>query len=408
MSKNDWIDKLRDRLADYEEPVGDDLWLRIEQEQAARGDKRRILPMWQRISMAAAVAAIAVGGAYVYLAPPTATTRVETKRLATTSHPQSRSLQSLDARSLSQLSSSPQDSKSPQGSKSPQKTKAMQETDLLASAEYAAPQLAMASVEATESCPLPTTASATGQERNEEEERSTCNISTYNNGGDGELALCRNSRHPATAWSINLYGENGGVGNHSSASQTAILLGSGEGISSAEALGTYCAERTREEKHHSQPVSLGLQVGVALSPRLMVSTGLVYTWASSEFTSTLGNANSSTTQTLHYVGVPLGIGVQVWRAGKWRTYLATGGEVDFNVKNHTECDGSDIEASRDKPQWSVHAAAGLQYDVAPQVGVYLEPGAKYYFDNGSYVENIFKERKLNFNVQLGVRWNVGR
>lgn len=285
----------------------------------------------------------------------------------------------------------------------------MQETDLQASAEFAAPLLAMASVEATKGCPLPTTArAATGQERKEEEERNACNRITYRNGGDGELALCRSSRRPATAWSINLYGENGGVGNHSSASQTAILLGSGEGISSAEGLGTYCAERTREEKHHSQPVSLGLQVGVALSPRLTVSTGLVYTWASSEFTSTLGNASSSTTQTLHYVGVPLGIGVQVWRAGKWRTYLATGGEVDFNVKNHTECDGSDIDASRDKPQWSVHAAAGLQYDVAPQVGVYLEPGAKYYFDNGSYVENIFKERKLNFNVQLGVRWNVGR
>ena len=34
MSNNDWTNKLREQLADYQEPVGDDLWADIEQSLA--------------------------------------------------------------------------------------------------------------------------------------------------------------------------------------------------------------------------------------------------------------------------------------------------------------------------------------------------------------------------------------
>ena len=31
---------------------------------------------------------------------------------------------------------------------------------------------------------------------------------------------------------------------------------------------------------------------------------------------------------------------------------------------------------------------------------------KYYFDNGSRVQNFFKDKPTNFNLQLGLRWNL--
>ena len=66
------------------------------------------------------------------------------------------------------------------------------------------------------------------------------------------------------------------------------------------------------------------------------------------------------------------------------------------------------ESKRDKMQWSTNASVGIQYDFIPQLGVYVEPGMKYYFDNGSQIENIFKDKKLNFNIQFGLRFNVGK
>ena len=34
---------------------------------------------------------------------------------------------------------------------------------------------------------------------------------------------------------------------------------------------------------------------------------------------------------------------------------------------------------------------------------YIEPGIKYYFDNGSNIRNYFKYRPTNFNLQIGIR-----
>ena len=75
---NDWTNKLRDQLADYQEPVSHDLWAGIEQSLAQStkvGDeetdvKKRpqaryvVLKRW---SVAAAIALLGVGGSYVYL-----------------------------------------------------------------------------------------------------------------------------------------------------------------------------------------------------------------------------------------------------------------------------------------------------------------------------------------------------
>lgn len=49
---------------------------------------------------------------------------------------------------------------------------------------------------------------------------------------------------------------------------------------------------------------------------------------------------------------------------------------------------------------------GIQYDVLPQLGLYAEPGVKYYFDNGSPLINIFKDKPLNLNLQVGLRLNI--
>lgn len=156
----------------------------------------------------------------------------------------------------------------------------------------------------------------------------------------------------------------------------------------------------------SFPISVGVQVGWGVTECLRINTGVVYTNVSSDFINSSYNTTQVTTQTLHYVGVPVNISYGFWQTKRFKTYVTVGGEADFNVKNHTESDGEVMASKHDRTQWSANASLGAQFDIIPQLGIYVEPGAKYYFDNGSQIENTFKDKKLNFNLQFGLRWNI--
>lgn len=159
-------------------------------------------------------------------------------------------------------------------------------------------------------------------------------------------------------------------------------------------------------EHHA-PVSVGMQVAFGIAPRLSLSTGVVYTRTSSDFYPYAPNSDYQVHQVLHYVGIPVGLNYELWRSGGFHAYVMAGAEADYNVKNDTDEDGNKKEnAKRDRVQFSGKASLGAQYDISPSVGLYIEPGAKYYFDNGSDIENTFKDKKLNFNLQFGLRFNL--
>ena len=257
-------------------------------------------------------------------------------------------------------------------------------------------------------------------------------------------ALTRSTNHHAAAyasqsyhfekneevsgWSMQLYAENltpslGGVNSDASGGYNDFSYGTmaepmpgvipdptAGGIYGEEyLLASYKAIQRNQQvnaKHHA-PVSVGLQVAFGIAPRLSLSTGLVYTRTSSDFYPYAPNSNYNVHQVLHYVGIPVGLNYEFWQSGGFHAYVMAGAEADYNVKNDTEEEGVKKEnAKRDRVQFSGKASLGAQYDITPKVGLYIEPGAKYYFDNGSHVENTFKDKKLNFNLQFGLRFNL--
>lgn len=160
-----------------------------------------------------------------------------------------------------------------------------------------------------------------------------------------------------------------------------------------------------DAKHHA-PLSVGLQIGIGVSPRVSLSTGAVYMRVASEF-KTFASPDYDVSQVLHYVGVPVSVNYKLWGTGGFHAYVTAGAEADVNVKNDTEQDGQKVEnAKRDRVQFAGKASLGVQYDITPQVGLYVEPGARYNLDNGSEIENTFKEKKWNFNFQFGLRVNL--
>lgn len=158
-----------------------------------------------------------------------------------------------------------------------------------------------------------------------------------------------------------------------------------------------------QTKHHYHPMSFGLSVGYNLTPRLTLTTGMVYTYASSDFTSSAAGDDIVETQRLHYIGIPLNLKYKVWGNSAIHTYATAGCQADFNVSAKMQTGDITTDADKDHTQWSVGGAVGVQYNIIPRMGIYAEPGVRYYIDNKSSVETIFKEKKLNFNLQLGVR-----
>ena len=231
-----------------------------------------------------------------------------------------------------------------------------------------------------------------------------------------------------SGWSMQLYAENltpslGGVNSDASGGYNDFSYGTMAepmpgvipdpavgGIYGEEyLLASYKAIQRKQQvnaKHHA-PVSVGLQVAFGIAPRLSLSTGMVYTRTSSDFYPYAPSSSYNVHQVLHYVGIPVGLNYEFWQSGGFHAYVMAGAEADYNVKNDTEEEGVKKEdAKRDRVQFSGKASLGAQYDITPKVGLYIEPGAKYYFDNGSHVENTFKDKKLNFNLQFGLRFNL--
>ncbi len=460
MSNQDWTSKLQDQLAGYQESVSHDLWAGIEQSLAQNNiesvstnpqtivsessestdlhvgseakKNARIVYFKRWSAAAAAVALLGIGGSYVYLhqedvergnlqlvaSQPAPSHAVSADLQSTASQPAPSHVVSADLQSAaSQSAASRIVSADLQSAASQKKTsdvlKEESENEISLLAENSDPAEPVSGDKATD--------------RSSDHKALTRSTDHYS------AAYASQSYHfekneEVSGWSMQLYAENltpslGGVNSDASGGYNDFSYGTmaepmpgvipdptAGGIYGEEyLLASYKAIQRNQQgnvKHHA-PVSVGLQVAFGIAPRLSLSTGLVYTRTSSDFYPYAPSSSYNVHQVLHYVGIPVGLNYEFWQSGGFHAYVMAGAEADYNVKNDTEEEGVKKEnAKRDRVQFSGKASLGAQYDITPKVGLYIEPGAKYYFDNGSHVENTFKDKKLNFNLQFGLRFNL--
>lgn len=154
---------------------------------------------------------------------------------------------------------------------------------------------------------------------------------------------------------------------------------------------------------HRLPLRFGLSLHYQFHPRLALLSGISYTRLYSEFSLPLYK-NISYSQRLHYIGVPLGVAWQLWRANRFSVYLTGGAMVEKCVS--VSLDG---DYTGEKPwQWSVNAAVGAEYTFTSLLGAYIEPSLGYYFNDGSQLEHYYKEHPLAPSIELGLRMHIGR
>ena len=174
-------------------------------------------------------------------------------------------------------------------------------------------------------------------------------------------------------------------------------------------------KKTDTNIKHRQPIRLGVTAAFDINRRWSVETGVTYTYLTSDIYSGTTENNYQSVQKLHYIGIPLNLDYSIWKYKNINVYVSGGGMAEFCIDGKLTTDyilSKKVESTgeekikNNKTQWSVNAAAGVQYSFIPNMGIFIEPGVGYYFDDGSDIQTIYKEHPTNFNLKLGLRIKI--
>ena len=162
----------------------------------------------------------------------------------------------------------------------------------------------------------------------------------------------------------------------------------------------------RKASKHAFPIRLGIKLSYPLNDRLSLQSGVGYTLLKSD----LSYSSMQIGQQLHYIGVPLGLRYQLWNSGRFSLYGAVGAMLEKCVKNSSELPSAFTDAAlinTEKPwQCSLNAALGAEYRLDKAIGIYLEPGVGYFFEDGTSVEHYYTEHPFVPSLEIGLRWNM--
>ena len=397
--KDEWIKKLRDQLADYEEPVPDGLWAEIEARlpKPTEAPKRavRTIPLWAKWTAAASFIGLITGIGILNWNQEEKPSTPFTAEVKKGSKTPMKSEENAKDETLSEAIV-------PQTCKPMKTVRSIDEIETFDEIKAGEENMTVAENKTIE------------EERAVEEKKSieeSKTIEAVLKEQSKEVATIRNTRHSEV--SFNLYASNG-FGHQTN--KNGVLM-------SQQMLDNYRIDRNlttagtradspvylynyEEKQEHYQPISFGLTASIPISSVFSLSSGVVYTRLRSDFTNVADYLVYQKQMTLHYIGIPLNVQYHAWQWRGLNIYATAGAQADFNVKVRVVTDGTEVKMEKDRTQWSVGGAVGIQYDIIPQLGVYAEPGIKYYFDNGSHVHNYFKYKPTNFNLQVGLRLNI--
>lgn len=147
-----------------------------------------------------------------------------------------------------------------------------------------------------------------------------------------------------------------------------------------------------EDPVHYFPIRVGLSAGIPISDRWFVSTGLNYSLYLSSFNYKIAG---KTTQAVHYLGIPVKINWIMASNDLFDVYLGGGVEGD-------KCLGEDGFSL-----W-LQGAGGIQMNLNPLLGIYLEPELSWRIPTGTpKLETYRSAHPLMFTVSGGLRFNIG-
>lgn len=167
-----------------------------------------------------------------------------------------------------------------------------------------------------------------------------------------------------------------------------------------------------EHEHHDKPITFGLSATMSLGNNWNVATGLQYSFLKSDFTSGEDGYYIKRNQKVHYLGIPLQVSYRWFETKNWSAYSSLGVTLHIPVYGNTSekyvvGQSTPYTANRHitpSLQWSVGTSIGVQYQFAPNWGIYLEPSLNWYIPNSSSVHTVWTEHPVTFTVPFGIRF----
>lgn len=163
---------------------------------------------------------------------------------------------------------------------------------------------------------------------------------------------------------------------------------------------------------YSLPLNVAVGLNYKISDHLSIGTGLSYSFLHSKYDGKVNMTTYSIKQSVHYLGIPVTLFVNLGSSGNLNFYAATGGSIEkgFNANYQmTSYDGktSSSDSNVKGVQFSVKAAAGMEYRLGQRknVGIYIEPAMVYYFDS-KIPANIRTDQPLQIEAQAGIRFHL--
>lgn len=434
--KQDWTDTLKQKMAGYEERPSDELWAALSEKAGLQESRRKVIPVWfWGLSAAAALMA----GIFVV-------TKVNDK-----------SVNALDGITADVAVSEPVDAEVPEpiDAAVPELVERTLAEDL---AEVKARKAKSALI--AEAVPVESRVGAGVVEDSaesaetsvpENQDVDAVPVESRVSAVTEDVTSVKAEEHAAMSWDEYLKetpsekararrsgGFSAGIvaggavgGNTSGSKPTAMVMGANPlaaGVtktdwidkdSKASAI-VYNQPEVQEEYSHKIPVKVGLTARYNITGRLGVETGLTYSILSSSVktgNSETGKNWSTGSQTLHYLGIPLNISFNILNSRYVNIYVTGGGMMEKSISGSIKTDEY-VDGKFDRTlttnispkglQWSVNAAAGIQANILPQLGFFVEPGVSHHFKNSSRVRSIYTDKPTDFSLGFGLRYSFGK
>lgn len=428
--KQDWTDTLKQKMAGYEERPSDELWAALSEKAGLQESRRKVIPVWfWGLSTAAALMAgifvvtkvndksvNALGGitadvavSETVVADVAVGRKQEAAKLGIKQEVKARK-----AKSALIAEAVPVESRVSAGVVEDSAESA--DTSVLENQDV-------------DAVPVESSVSAVAEDVTSvnTEEQAAMSWDEYLKETPSEKARARRSG----GFSAGILAGGAVGGNTSGSKPTAMVMGANPlaaGVtktdwidkdSKASAI-VYNQPEVQEEYSHKIPVKVGLTARYNITGRLGVETGLTYSILSSSVkigNSETGKNWSTGNQTLHYLGIPLNISFNILNSRYVNIYVTGGGMMEKSISGSIKTDEY-VDGKFDRTlttnispkgmQWSVNAAAGIQANILPQLGFFVEPGVSHHFKNGSRVRSIYTDKPTDFSLGFGLRYSFGK
>ncbi len=462
-----WAESLRNRMKDYSEPLSEGLWERIEHDLPAS----RVLPFWRtrRFAVAASVAVVAVSSVSIWFMTSSRLSSIDAGQdiaemlMVPTAVSVTDDVKPVDSEVLSE-----EVQRSAEKLLATRRVASNAEPMLLASVPAAmSEEVDEKAISETENINV----ASVHEESDKAVERKSWRKQVESDRRQMERnrrGLAESNRRTRkSSWSFGVAAANTPSSSASmsendyllsrTAMSGALLMASSPNLfsSGSQTVSGYESER-KTEMDYKMPVSVGASVKWNINDLWALESGVYYTYLASEIHNQ-SNPNVEEKQKLHYIGIPLKVQRTFWKNRRWAVYASTGvmlekcvkatRDISFYSRNvsayelgtntsvtsgvpavsgvssfvpkldgdvswdYTEAasQGEEHTSFHVNPlQCSASLSAGVQFNLAKRVGLYVEPGATYYFNDGSGVETIRKEHPLNFSLQMGIRFDVSK